>query len=424
MAAPRTASRLSPTTFVLALLVAASVAAGGASAGNGKGSGGAGKPGSKDTTPPTVAISAPGTGATLSGSVAVSGVASDNVRVAKVEVSVDGGAYQTASGTTSWSYMLDTAAYANGSHTLAAKATDTCGNTAATDETINVFNDLASPKVTITAPAAGATVGGSVSMTGTASDDTSVAKVEVSVDAGAYRIAQGTTSWTYSLDTTPLANGFHTLTARATDAAGNAATSSVTISVSNGLPAGIGQQLITPEGVTIQIASDVTNWTAQQIYDLLKPNAYELSRLGPTLTIKVQNQVATQTASGASWTGNPPVYSNFSATIYLKATNSAFETAPDAGIAHEYGCAWTQYHLWISHAGDWNPYLTERGLLGNPSLDSNLNWSRNELIADDYRMLFGTQAAQDEQADVNPYIADPRTVPGLKDWFVGYWAVP
>src|SRR5690242_16800110 len=58
----------------------------------------------KDTTPPTVSISAPSNGATLTGSFTVTGTASDNVSVASVQVAVDGGALQTATGTTSWSY--------------------------------------------------------------------------------------------------------------------------------------------------------------------------------------------------------------------------------------------------------------------------------------------------------------------------------
>jgi len=167
----------------------------------------------------------------------------------------------------------------------------------------------------------------------------------------------------------------------------------------------------------------VTNWTPQQIYDLLKPNAYELTLLGRDLTINVQTQIATQTSSGASWSGNPPVYSNFSAIIYLNVSNgSTFSVIPDATIAHEYGAAWSQYHLWISHSDDWTPYLTERNLLNNQLLDSNSNWSRNELLADDYRMLFGTPVAQNEQNYINPYIPDPRTVAGLKDWFLNVWA--
>jgi hypothetical protein len=254
-----------------------------------------------------------------------------------------------------------------------------------------------------------------------------VETVQVSVDGGSYQAAQGTSSWSYSLDTTTLGNGSHTLMARATDTSGNVSTTSEGVSIQNTTaspppPAGVIDQLVTPEGATIQIYSGVTNWTAQQVYDLLKPNAYQLGVLGPTLTIKVQNQYASQTTSGASSVGDPPVYSNFSATIYLKASNSSFAVAPDAVITHEYGCAWTQYHLWIDHSDNWNSYLVERSLLGNPLLDSNLNWSRTELIADDYRMLFGTQKAQDELSYINPYLPDPRTVSGLKDWFLNSWA--
>ena len=48
-------------------------------------------------------------------------------------------------------------------------------------------------------------------------------------------------------------------------------------------------------------------------------------------------------------------------------------------------------------------------------------WSRNEMIADDYRLLFGTAAAQSEMGYVNPDVPDPRNVPGLKDFFVSVW---
>jgi Bacterial Ig domain len=414
-------------TLVFLLLFAATAVA---APGGGKGGG---KP-----SKPTVSIATPSSGSTASGAVTVSGSASDSsTSLASVQVSVDSGAYQQASGTTSWSFPLDTASYPDGTHTIAARATDSRGNTAVTNETVTFSNsappppppppsDTTPPTVSIATPASGSTVSGTVSVSGSASDAVGVSTVQVSVDGGAYQTAQGTSSWSYSLDTTALADGSHTLAARATDTSGNVSTTSEGITVQNStaqtLPSGVIDQLVTPEGATIQIYSGVSNWTAQQVYDLLKPNAYQLSVIGPTLTIKVQNQYASQTTSGASSTGDPPVYSDFSATIYLKASNSSFAVAPDAVITHEYGCAWTQYYLWIGHAGDWNPYLVERNLLGNPLLDSNLNWSRTELIADDYRMLFGTQKAQDELSYINPYIPDPRTVSGLKDWFLTSWA--
>jgi hypothetical protein len=101
-----------------------------------------------------------------------------------------------------------------------------------------------------------------------------------------------------------------------------------------------------------------------------------------------------------------------------------FLQRPDDVIAHEYGAVWGLYHLYISHGGDWTAYLSARGILGDPRLDSTFSWSRNEMIADDYRLLFGSPAAQSQAAYLNPDIPDPRTVSGLRDFFLGVWALP
>src|SRR5690349_2714910 len=101
---------------------------------------------------------------------------------------------------------------------------------------VNVGNPVVS--VAIASPANNATVSGSVTVSGTASDTVSVSSVQLSVDNGAYSNASGTTSWSYSLNTASLSNGSHTLTAKTTDLAGVSATSSpVNITVSNGATA-------------------------------------------------------------------------------------------------------------------------------------------------------------------------------------------
>jgi Bacterial Ig domain len=387
-----------------------------------------------DTTPPSVAVSTPAPGATLAGTVTVAGTAADNAQLAKVEVSVDGGVYALASGTTSWSAYLDTTAYGDGSHVLSARATDAAGNASVASVSVMVSNapapppppaDTTPPSVAISAPASGATVAGTVSVAGTSSDDASVAKIELSVDGGAYAPAQGTASWTASVDTTTLADGSHTLTARAVDTSGNASATSEAVTVKNSAtpPPGVAQQMVTPEGATIQIYSDVAGWTAQQIYDLLAPNALELARIGPSLTIKVQTTTASSTATSASQTGG--VYGSYKATLYLQAkAGTTFASRPDAIVAHEYGHVWTLYHLYLSHNGDWSPYLVERGIANDPRLGTSYSWSKNEMIADDYRMLFGTPAAVSELAYLNPDVPDPRDVPGLHDWFLSTWATP
>jgi hypothetical protein len=376
-----------------------------------------------DSSPPTASFTAPSPDATLSGTATITGTAGDDAQLAKVELSVDGRPYQAAQGTSSWAVSLDTSTYANGPHTLKARATDASGNVGTATETVAVSNDLAPPSVTIASPTQSATVSGTASVTGTAADDVSVASVAISFDGGAYQAVQGTTSWTYALDTTRLANGSHTLAARAIDGAGKTTSIALTVNVSNPIASSTDQTLVTPEGVTITVAPDVAGWTPQQVYDLLKPNAYELALLGSGLTIKVQTVYASQTSTGVSESGG--VYSNFRATIYLRADGtSGFDYRPDQVLAHEYGHAWTLYSLYIRHKGDWTPYLQARGLLGDTRLDSTYVWDKAEMIADDYRMLFGTSTAQNQLGYINSAVADPRTVPGLQDFFVTSWGAP
>jgi len=184
-----------------------------------------------------------------------------------------------------------------------------------------------------------------------------------------------------------------------------------------------GQTMVTPEGVTIKVDSNVTNWTPQQIYDLLKPNAYELNRIGPMLTINVQTVYTSSTTTGVSGSGCG--YYNFKAKTSLDARpDRDFNVRPDKVIGHEYGLVWAFYHLYMSQCGSWAPYLSERNIANDPRLGTSINWDTAEMLGDDYRMLFGTQKAIDEAAYINPDVPDPRTVSGLKDWMINSWGKP
>ncbi len=91
--------------------------------------------------------------------------------------------------------------------------------------------DTTPPTVSVTAPAAGTTVSGTtVSLTATASDNVGVAGVQFKLD-GVNLGAEDTSSpYTVSWNTTTAANGAHSITAMARDAAGNS-TLSAAISV-------------------------------------------------------------------------------------------------------------------------------------------------------------------------------------------------
>ena len=102
-----------------------------------------------DTTPPSIAIGAPAAGTTVAGDVTAAGTSSDDRAVARVEISLDGTALGVASGTTSWSFRVDTTAHSDGVHTLTAKSFDTAGNASSATVALTVRN---------TAPTSGGTV--------------------------------------------------------------------------------------------------------------------------------------------------------------------------------------------------------------------------------------------------------------------------
>jgi endonuclease/exonuclease/phosphatase family metal-dependent hydrolase len=98
-----------------------------------------------DTTPPSAAITAPSAGATVSGTIAVSANASDNVGVAGVQFKLDNQNLVAEDTTTPYSVSWNTATATNGNHVLTAVARDAAGNTApSASVTVTVGNTTAS----------------------------------------------------------------------------------------------------------------------------------------------------------------------------------------------------------------------------------------------------------------------------------------
>jgi hypothetical protein len=101
-----------------------------------------------DNTAPTVSLTAPSNGATVSGSsVAISATASDNVSVAGVQFKLDTNAPIGSEDTSSpYSVTWDSTGVADGSHTIVAVARDTYGNYATSSLiTLTVHNALPTP---------------------------------------------------------------------------------------------------------------------------------------------------------------------------------------------------------------------------------------------------------------------------------------
>src|SRR5439155_7699101 len=186
-----------------------------------------------DTRPPTVAVTAPADGASVWGIVAVSASASDNVGVAGVQLLLDGASLGAEDTAAPYSVSWDTTTAALGTHVLRAVARDAAGNVAtSTAVTVTVVPDSTPPTASLTAPADGATVVGTVTISATASDDVGVAGLQFLLDGANLGAEDATSPYSVTWDTATATPGAHTLTAVARDAAGNsAAPAPVTVTV-------------------------------------------------------------------------------------------------------------------------------------------------------------------------------------------------
>src|SRR5207249_4342092 len=136
-----------------------------------------------DVTPPTVSITAPAGGATVSNTVTVTASASDNVGVVGVQFKLDDVNLSTEITTSPYAVSWNTTGAANGSHALTAVARDAAGNvTTPAAATVTAASDTTPPTVSITAPAGGATVSNTVTVTASASDDVGVVGVQFKLD--------------------------------------------------------------------------------------------------------------------------------------------------------------------------------------------------------------------------------------------------
>lgn len=95
--------------------------------------------GTSDTTPPTVDITAPSNGATVSDTISITATASDNVGIDYLQCNVDGGTW-TQDTTSPYSWTLDTTSLTDGAHTINVQAYDAAGNYATDSVSVTVAN--------------------------------------------------------------------------------------------------------------------------------------------------------------------------------------------------------------------------------------------------------------------------------------------
>ncbi len=172
---------------------------------------------------PEIDIDSHEDGEDVSGTVTISGTASDedgDDTIETVEASLDGTDWEQVEGTEAWSYEWDTTAFENGEYVLEFRAYDGEDYSDVAELTLNIQNvdENMKPTITINNPVNNSLVSGTVTFSGKASDeDGDIQKAEISFDGSQWSEMAGKETWSFIWDTTTVSNGAYNVYFRVFD---------------------------------------------------------------------------------------------------------------------------------------------------------------------------------------------------------------
>jgi chitodextrinase len=281
-----------------------------------------------DTTPPTTPAGLTQTGSTASTAAVSWSPSTDNVGVAGYDY-YNGGMLPL--GTTTSTNVTFTGLSCGTSYTIGIDAYDAAGNRSpqATTVVITAACDTTPPTASISAPADGSTVSGTIAVSANSSDNVGVVGVQFKLDGANLGSEDTTSPYSINWDTTTVSNGSHTLTATARDAAGNSTTSStVTVTVNNVAAITLDKKVTTHQSAKSTSISS-PSLTTSQSNELLVAfitsdgpiGSQSFSSVtGGGLTWTLQKRVNTQPGTSEIWTA--PATSIVSSAI-IKATRAS-----------------------------------------------------------------------------------------------------
>lgn len=278
-----------------------------------------------DTVAPTVTLTAPLNGASVSGSTALSANASDNIGVVGVQFKVDGantGAEDTSSPfSTTW----NAASVSAGPHQITAVARDAAGNTSMSPSiTVQVASTPPAPVVSLVSPVNGSGVSGIVSLAATASDASGIAGVQFKLDGSNIGTEDTTSPYSFSWDSRTVGNGLHVLTAVARNTSGVTTTAaSASVTVSNG-------DAIAP---AVSITSQINGSTVSATTTLRASASDNIAVVGVRFRVDGVNVGAEDTSSPFRVSWNPASVSAGTHSLTAVARDAAGNTTTSAAVS-------------------------------------------------------------------------------------------
>jgi hypothetical protein len=181
------------------------------------------------TEEPRAGVLRPGFEEISTGTVTISGEASDANRIGRVQISLDNGnTYNDAQGAENWTYTFNTKIVQDGTHVVFLRVWDQYGISGFYSSLINIDNTA--PELSLEFPRDGVTTVGPVSISGQASDAVGLETITLNVHAvdgnpltgrGWERELEAGTILKHELDLSGLADGLYNIDIRAADKAKN-----------------------------------------------------------------------------------------------------------------------------------------------------------------------------------------------------------
>ena len=171
-----------------------------------------------------------------------------------------------------------------------------------------------------------------------------------------------------------------------------------------------------PSGLKVSSYDDVVG--ARDLHDALALGL--LGAEAPRVEVRFDFSSSSETA--ASVAQSDGVYSNYIARSFV--SYASWLDAGDRTLSHEYGHAWSLYYAYIVQQDPGlTSYLQARGLAGDSRVGSSYAWSPREMIAEDYRQLFGSPNAR-TGGQTNTEIPPASQVPGLANFLTNAFVTP
>lgn len=283
------------------------------------------QPPNNNPVPPSVSMTSPANGATVSGVVTVSANASDSVGISNVQFKLDGANLGSPITTAPYSYSWTTSSTSSGTHVLTATATDTAGLSSTTSNTtVTVSNADVVPPSAPTALTATAASSARINLAWHASTDSvGVTGYKIYRNGGATPLATVSGSTLTYADVQVSAGATYSYQVSAVDAAGNESAKSATASASTPAAADTTPPTV-PTGLksTSVTASSVSlSWTGSTDSGGSGLAGYHVYRNGVLIASPSSTTYNdTGLAAGTSYT--------YSVSAYDNAANGSFASTP------------------------------------------------------------------------------------------------